>query len=577
MKKLFYKIIIFFLIVSVGLVSFFMEKKSTCLNATKGILDVTALDFQKIGPVCLNGQWEVYENMLLEPKDLAGKVPDGYFNIPGPFKNKTNNSTSGFMTIRLRINADNNVVYGLRIKSLLSSYRVWVNGVLQSEAGSPGKSFNEEKAIFLPSYSYFTAKDGVIDLLIETSNFRDLYPIISSMEFGTKHQIMNKYLLGVSFDLFIISGLFIIEFISIFLFIRNKSNKSLLYFCILCLFIQLRCIFLNERVIVQIFPNMPFELLSKIAAITFYLWIPFYVLFLKEQFNNVSKKLIYISAAFGAVFGLICLFTNNTFYDKLSFLSQGILLIIVLMVFKFFFDKVKDNDQNALVSLYAFVILSATAINDILVNNGISYGKYLFQLGMFIFALIEVYILSVKYSKELIRVRKLEVINKRIYENSIRDGLTGLYNRSYMDKILSGMIKNYIRKDISFSVIMLDIDNFKAINDNYGHVFGDKVLTKVAEAIRENLRYNDYAGRYGGEEFIILLSNTDIYKAVSIAESIRKNIESLSWKHKAKVTISGGVYENISLKKTEAIDNADKLLYKAKANGKNQICYSESI
>jgi diguanylate cyclase (GGDEF)-like protein len=119
---------------------------------------------------------------------------------------------------------------------------------------------------------------------------------------------------------------------------------------------------------------------------------------------------------------------------------------------------------------------------------------------------------------------------------------------------------------------MLDIDNFKKINDTYGHKFGDEVLMKVSNAIESSLRKTDFVGRYGGEEFLVIFTQTDIKGALNTAERIRKSVEDLTWSEKdIKVTISGGVFQRTDEDHSETIAAADSLLYEAKANGKNRV------
>lgn len=516
MKNVLIKITVILLAVFIGIITFLDEGKISNLDANKGVLNLNQWNFKSQGIVNLDGQWEIYKNKLLEPKELGNQKPDGYFSIPGDLKDALNGQNSGYMTLRLKIYIKDDIVYGLRITRLLSASNIWINGILQGQVGQVGKSFKEEKAIYLPVYSYFTAQSGMVDIVIETSNFRDVFPVIKSMEFGDKEQIMNKYLLAVSIDLIIIGGLLVIELLFLSLYNRHRENKEFMYFSILCLFIQLRCLFLNERIIVQFFPHMPYELLSKTAALTYYLWIPIYVLFLKEQFINLSKKVIFLSSIFGIVFGAICFFTDNIFYDRLSYVGEVALAIIIVAIFKFLINKMKLMEKNSAISFTAFIILIVGATNDILVNNGISYGKYLFQIAMFIFALLETYILAVNYSDEMDKSKELEDKNRIIYEKSIRDSLTGLYNRNYIEEILDEMMGKYLSRNKVFSIIMFDIDHFKHINDSYGHLYGDKVLIKVAELIKENLRYMDYAGRYGGEEFILILDNADNKKLLRL-------------------------------------------------------------
>ena len=128
---------------------------------------------------------------------------------------------------------------------------------------------------------------------------------------------------------------------------------------------------------------------------------------------------------------------------------------------------------------------------------------------------------------------------------------------------------------------MLDLDYFKSINDNYGHACGDKVLVKVAEALKLELRQYDILGRIGGEEFAILLPNTNKSSALSIAQRIRESIENLPIKYKKntlRVTTSIGVAVDLNADKNldELFLEADKRLYKAKENGRNLVAIGKA-
>jgi diguanylate cyclase (GGDEF)-like protein len=564
-------IVIIFIVLSIITCLFLNNNKVGNVKAIKGIMNLSNYNFTQNGIVKLDGQWELYNNKLLMPEDLKNERPDKYLIIPSELKTQLNGQTTGYMTLHLRIYAPEEVVYGFKIQRLLSASKVWVNGVLQGEAGKVGESYKEEKAIYLPIYAYFTSKDRIVDIVIQTSNYTDIFPVIKSMNFGLKNQIMNQFILDAGVDLIIIGGLLILELLFLSLYKCLERNMPFLYFSILCLFIQLRCLFLNERIIVHFFPNMSYELLSKTAALTYYLWVPIYVLFLNELFTNLPRKIIAISSIFSIVFAIICLTTNNTFYDRLSFLSEAILLIIIINILIFLIKKVKEREKNSYISLMAFLFLLVTAINDILVNNGFTYGKYGFQIGMFIFAFLETYILTINYSDQITKSEKLKMENQIIYQKSIRDSMTSLYNRTYIEAILDTMIENYINEGKIFTTLMLDIDYFKSINDNYGHLCGDKVLVAISDLLKKSLRTTDYIGRYGGEEFFVILPNTEKEKAKEIAERIRNNIENLSWKEGINVTISGGLYENDTYTKYECIKNADKLLYIAKEKGRNRI------
>ncbi len=155
------------------------------------------------------------------------------------------------------------------------------------------------------------------------------------------------------------------------------------------------------------------------------------------------------------------------------------------------------------------------------------------------------------------------------------DGLTQLYNHRHIMERLHQEVAEAKRYSKALSVAMFDIDNFKSVNDTYGHQAGDLILRSVADVIREELRQTDIAGRYGGEEFFIILTNTNLEGSVTITNRIRDQISKTVHSHNGaelSVTISGGVHSLQSdIDPTELIGIVDSLLYKAKRNGKNRI------
>lgn len=173
----------------------------------------------------------------------------------------------------------------------------------------------------------------------------------------------------------------------------------------------------------------------------------------------------------------------------------------------------------------------------------------------------------------------IEKINLK--KNSFYDKLTGALTRKYLDVCLSeiGDI-SYTYKE-KFSIIMIDFDHFKAINDNFGHQFGDKVLTEVSQIIKENIRNKDILGRYGGEELMVILPHTSKDEAYKIAEKLRSNIEESSIiNSKSKVTVSLGIasYPNDGKTTDELVEKADKALYLAKKRGRNiSIAWNEKL
>ena len=160
---------------------------------------------------------------------------------------------------------------------------------------------------------------------------------------------------------------------------------------------------------------------------------------------------------------------------------------------------------------------------------------------------------------------------------SVTDGLTSLFNRQYMQNMLNGECGRSMRYASPLSLLMLDVDHFKKVNDAYGHQMGDEVLVEVAALLKRYCRSNDVAARYGGEEFILILPETKLSGAVQIAERIRQELAGHVFRQGAvefRVTISCGVaeFERERLcTATQLIKCADFALYEAKKSGRNRI------
>ena len=194
-----------------------------------------------------------------------------------------------------------------------------------------------------------------------------------------------------------------------------------------------------------------------------------------------------------------------------------------------------------------------------------------------------------KFNQELearVRVRTKELDeannllkqkNKLLKEMAIRDGLTGLYNRRHLTNSINREYKRTQRYKTDFSIIMLDLDFFKKVNDNHGHDFGDFVLVNFSDRLLDCTRETDVVCRMGGEEFVILMPETNLQGARATAEKIRSSCETTPFSdghNKRQVTVSCGItslhsYPNNSAEKLLSI--ADKALYLAKDSGRNNV------
>jgi diguanylate cyclase (GGDEF)-like protein len=304
------------------------------------------------------------------------------------------------------------------------------------------------------------------------------------------------------------------------------------------------------------------------------------------------------------LFGLISIFIDQTYciesiygvynagnlLDPLWAGSVWLLAIISLISAEFYmksenrqfavnketYEKIRSSSFAIIylcLVLFVIYVFSKYFIPDIL-----SIGS-----GFLILLLIFRQVFSLKENEKLILVinktnLQLQETNKMLNEEkqklerlSTIDELTNIYNHRFIVGYLEEKIKTCRENKNELSIIFFDIDNFKIINDSYGHLFGDYVLKRICETITSNLMGTDFVGRYGGEEFLIVLPSKRVEVGYDIAERIRLMISSLEWENNAHVTISGGVAELDDERFNELLAKADKVMYEAKRLGKNRI------
>ncbi|MBL8591427.1 MAG: GGDEF domain-containing protein, partial [Devosia sp.] len=164
-------------------------------------------------------------------------------------------------------------------------------------------------------------------------------------------------------------------------------------------------------------------------------------------------------------------------------------------------------------------------------------------------------------------------LREKLRNQALRDPLTGLYNRRYMEDCLQRFVRLAERENREISLIMVDLDHFKRLNDEHGHSFGDQVLRDAALTLTGSLRETDIVCRFGGEELVVILPDCPLERAADKAELLRLRIEELSSTHGADISASFGVASvpHTSQSVTDLLQAADQALYKAKQSGRNQV------
>lgn len=182
---------------------------------------------------------------------------------------------------------------------------------------------------------------------------------------------------------------------------------------------------------------------------------------------------------------------------------------------------------------------------------------------------------SLELFTEIKSDHQLRSILEKYQKESSEDQLTGVPNRRYLEALLESKIREFTVVGLEFGIAFVDIDNFKRINDTYGHDIGDEVLKLLVKTIQSNLRKRDYIGRWGGEEFIVIFSDVNLEALSIVAEKIRALVQASSLRlldHEISISISLGatiIREHDSI--TDLVKRADDLMYSSKINGKNRV------
>lgn len=266
--------------------------------------------------------------------------------------------------------------------------------------------------------------------------------------------------------------------------------------------------------------------------------------------------------------------------SKIENSNYDIVLLDVMMPHMSGFEVLKKIRRNEkLIDLPIIMLTAKSEKEDVL--EGISIGA-----NDYITKPFETEILIAKM-KGFIKIKELqeEIKQKNIILETlaITDGLTGAYNHRYFYKRLNEEFDRAKRYGTPLSVIMIDIDFFKKINDVYGHLVGDSVLIDLSKLLKQNIRKHDIFARYGGEEFAIILPHTNFEGANKEAERLRRAVENHKFNHintEGEITISLGfaTYPDINVDKPEdLVKLADSALYEAKNSGRNNVKFYSKI
>lgn len=275
------------------------------------------------------------------------------------------------------------------------------------------------------------------------------------------------------------------------------------------------------------------------------------------------------------ILGALWAWHINHRYQVVFYFDGSFLIISLLSVF--FVSAIALSDYLVAFSLH----ITPPVLTVLYLDDGHHLPMILFTIALPLIGFSLQHFMRRRVDHFTLRLMHQLYEEKETFSDlSMLDPLTGLYNRRGLKNRLANILDDHVS---SHFVLLLDIDHFKAYNDNYGHAMGDQALARVSVAIRDAVRSRDVVTRYGGEEFLVLLTNVNASIAMKLAERIRQYVVDLEIPHRfnekvsTHVTISAGIAPIFDDEFDQAVANADRALYVAKNQGRNTILAWESL
>ncbi len=607
-----------------------IEKK-----AENSQLDLSATNI-KNEIIPLDGNWAFYWNQLLEPASVNQGTLSGYVPFPSSWNKYEINGEaipgSGYATYQLTFVASKNEILALKIPKVRTAYKLWVNGELIAAAGTVGITRDTMVPKYLPQVASFQALQGKNEIVIQMSNFyRPSGGLLNSILLGGETQLLNMRYKGLTYELFLFGALLMMGGYHLALFFFRRKDRTPLYFGLFCMLVAIRTLLIGEAFLYSFYQYFDFVIIYKLQTLTFYLGVPLILMFFRSMLPNYFHRLIIKSTQIVAgVYTIVVLFTPTWIYSIFNPLYQ-IWTIFMIIYLAIQLVTIARNMENSiwLISLGGLALILTSIIDVISLSIWIDDSwppllRMIFQgdanssTGQLIFAVLYSLQLAKNFSESLEyrtvmgekltemndhlddlvakRTRELTTANQKVEQQnfeleqinhelqrlSLRDPLTELWNRRKYDETIGLEWQRCLRQQRPISLLFIDVDYFKNYNDLYGHVAGDATLIKIGDSLRTALsRPTDMVVRYGGEEFIVLLSETEKNEAILNANRLLQKIEALAIPHEGSViksclTISIGVttlLPGLHSRHQELVRIADKALYLAKSNGRNQVVY----
>lgn len=484
-------------------------------------------------------------------------------------------------------------VYGFYLMDALTAYTIFVDGHEIATMGTVSDRPETAVAASKCQSAYFIAKGNQAEVVIWVSNYiTDKTGIWQKTYLGTQNAISHyEERLNIS-DAFSVGAIFFISVYLWILFIVHRKDRTILYFAVCCTFITIKSIFSGQQIGFESYPVIQYTLGIRIAYLAVVGMAASFMAFVSSYFVKESnRKIAFLFMLLSLIEAMVVLFTPHTFFMATFWCYQLAIPTFFIVTLYWVYKGILNKTEGARICMIGFLLFFGFAINDILYSLLLIKTGYYLSIGLIILVMVQATLVAIRLSNALAhetyvkqnletivgeRTRDLEAEKNRFENLSKVDSLTLLYNKGYMLDVLEVEFENYKRYNGLFSLVMLDLDHFKAVNDNYGHVVGDQVLIKIAEVLNEQSRKGDIIGRFGGEEFLIIQRFTSAEDAAAFSEHLRMVIQKIRFtsdKGPFSLTASFGIAEATwnGSNEVELLKHADMALYRAKNQGRNRV------
>lgn len=612
MRKIVVSIAVLLLVISTLFTIGNFGLEDQAVPAKQGVMDLTHIPQDLLGPVSLRGEWIFHPNEVVSPEAIPAssvmiEVPSSWCDTE---LTGTRIPAMGFGTYQLAVRLPAPGNYSLLLDNIYTSYKIFINGRQYAEVGRFGTSAAAASPRFTDTIICFHSADGLAEIVLQVSNFTHpkagigVAPVL-----GPPEKILRLLIVDHGTSMLLVTIFGMAAFLSLVYYHKTNPDRSLLYFAGFCLMLALKTA-VSNTVLSFAFPFLSSAVISKMEYLTIAGAVALFIQYSRHDFEDyLPRTLEYIVLTASVVYSLVVLFTPVRVYNPLLnwytvvFLSS--MCYWLVMMVRTYRKKRKVSSTLMLGSIVLVVAVLMQngyyylGISNLFVNKMAAIGMAFFILTHFYdmsMRFLDALALSHKTSKELeeqvaFRTKELHMANRQLERMATHDDLTNLYNRNELhrriEEITDRSKLQSPNANNAFTVVYFDLDNFKFFNDHYSHDAGDTVLVLFSQLLQTAVRRADTVFRFGGDEFILFLAGTGYEGARAFAErffqamlSFNTTIEqalSLKYgtsivipaKHQLTCSLGMAVHDRGQVDLDTLIRIADQALLQAKLNGKN--------